>query len=490
MLERAIAIHVRQIVGVISGLEHVRHHFFHGGRGAGAAPDFAAGLRKFSERPRVDVESESDLFAVAFHATEIAGSGEAKAPIWEPNFGALRLKVSVQRPSARPRGTTACSRTVKSTAAKQPSPHPRLEAFPRLNIVRALSKVSRALGCTRACTAGGRRFAARDDRLDLARQVRAFRSAEAELDRCSAKSRGLFANLATGKMERGSSAHDAKCAEFAPEFREDKKPKAGIAPRIIGVGRRAAAYAGAERAAQRFAVGGELKPLFERATNTAALVDHRDFDGTISAFLRAENAAISFRVLEYVADHFAQTVGKRRSHFELIALSDETRETFALLMDHAPERLAGFGCALIEFCSRQCSDRKPCCAAWHCAWRIANRDAEPLEETDVSEILVRGFAGTDTLGGDTAILALPKKRAQRSAGIQQAERFNAAERREIDRRHRRGKVSGQSGSEVERGVRIERRRQRDRLHAASYGVGVIASNPDALGPPVKKPRAA
>ena len=241
------------------------------------------------------------------------------------------------------------------------------------------------------------------------------------MDRCSAKSRGLFANLAAGEMESGLSAHDAKCAEFAPEFapefREDEKAETGIAPRVVGIGRRAAAYAGAECAAQRFTVGGELKSLFERATNAAPLVDHRDFDCTIGALLRAENAAISFRVLEDVANHFAQTVGERCSHFELIALRDEPREAFTFLMDHAPERLASFGGALVEFCSRQRGDGKPCQTACHRAWKIPQVDTEPLEETHMSEIFGNRFAGADALRGDAAILTLPKKTAKRNADI-------------------------------------------------------------------------
>ena len=223
-------------------------------------------------------------------------------------------------------------------------------------------------------------------------------------------------------------------------------------------------------------------PLFERASDAAALVNHRQFDAPIGAPLRAKNAAIGFRVLKYVADDFAQAVGERCSHFELIALRDETGEAFALLMDHASERLSGFEDALIEFCSRERSDGKPCCAARHRAGNIANGDAEPLEEADMSEILVRRLAGADTLRGNATIFALSKKRTQRSADIKQAERFDAAKRSEVNRRRRCGNVGGQSGSEVERGARIERRRQRDGVHAASYGVGVIASNPEALGP--------
>ena len=69
------------------------------------------------------------------------------------------------------------------------------------------------------------------------------------MDCCSAKSRGLFMSVGTGKMESGLAAHDSKCAEFAAEFREDEKAEAGISPRVIRIGRRAATYAGAERAA-------------------------------------------------------------------------------------------------------------------------------------------------------------------------------------------------------------------------------------------------
>ena len=309
------------------------------------------------------------------------------------------------------------------------------------------------------------------------------------MDGCSAKGRGFLTNLAAIEMQSSLSAHDAKCAEFAPEFRKHEKAEAGVAPRVVGISRRAAAYAGAERAAQCFTVAGELMPLFERAPDAAALVNHCQFDAPIGALLRAKNAAISFRMLEDVADDFAQAVGERRSHFELIALRYEPSQTFAFLMDHTPEWLSRLGNALVEFCSCQRCDGKPCCTARHGAGNIAHGDAEPLEEADMSEILVRRLASADTLRGDASILALPKKRTQRSADIKQAERFDAAKRSEVNRRSRCGNVGGQSGSKVERGVRIERRRQRDGVHAASYGVGVIASNPEALGPPVKNPRA-
>jgi hypothetical protein len=147
------------------------------------------------------------------------------------------------------------------------------------------------------------------------------------------------------------------------------------------LGLRAATYAGAERGTQSFLVAGKLESFFQRTPDTAALIDNSKLDFFICALLRAENAAIGFCVFENVADYFAQAVGERCSHFELVALRDKPREAVILLMDHAPKQLSGLGNTMIEFCSRQRSDGKPGCAARDRAGRIAHGDAEPLEPT-------------------------------------------------------------------------------------------------------------
>ena len=69
-------------------------------------------------------------------------------------------------------------------------------------------------------------------------------------------------------MERCLSTHDAKCAEFTPEFRKDEQTEAGIAPRIIGIVARGATHTGAERAA----MGANVLPVTAGAVMLVVVV--------------------------------------------------------------------------------------------------------------------------------------------------------------------------------------------------------------------------
>src|ERR1700682_2054369 len=124
-------------------------------------------------------------------------------------------------------------------------------------------------------------------------------------------------------------------------------------------------------------------------------------------------------------------------------------------MDDAPQRFPCFGHASIELGLGQRRDRKPSRTARYCAGIFPNLNAEPLEEADVSKILVRRFSSTNTLGGDTAIISLPKKCPKCSASVKQTKGFDASQRREVDSHLRCDNVRGQAGGEVERGGGIK-----------------------------------
>ena len=256
-------------------------------------------------------------------------------------------------------------------------------------------------------------------------------------------------------MERCLSAHDAKCAEFTPEFRKDEQTEAGVAPRIIGIVARAATHTGAERAAQSFAIVGELKPFFERAPDAATLIDHRQFDCAVLALLSAENAAVGFRVFKDVANDFAQTVSDRCGGFQVVALSDNASEALTLLLNHITELLPGFPGTLVEFRARERGHGQPRCTACNGTGGFADLDAEPLEKTNMSEVFVGGFARPHTLHPVPTARPLPKERANRRASVQQPKRLKVAERREIHDHLRRWRESGNAGGEFKRGRCVE-----------------------------------